>query len=84
MVYKVKIKKKAIKYLSSLRKNDSEKIIIAIEALSKNPKPIGHKKLSGVEAYRIRIGNYRVIYEIEGDALLVYIVKVGSRGDVYK
>lgn len=56
----------------------------AIESLSENPRPVGNKKLSGEKAYRIRIGSYRVIYEIEDEALKVYIIKAGSRGDVYK
>ena len=85
MVYKVQIKKKAIKYLCTLRKKDAERIFSAIENLALDPRPSGHKKLSGEEnAYRIRIGSYRVIYEIEDEALMVYVVKAGARGDVYK
>ncbi len=85
MVYKVQIKKKVIKYLSTLRKKDAERIFSAIESLASVPRPSGHKKLSGEEnAYRIRIGSYRVIYEIQDDALMVYVVKAGARGDVYK
>ena len=84
MVYEIQIKKKVIKYLGTLRKKDTERIMTAIESLSENPRPVGHKKLSGEKAYRIRIGSYRVIYEIEDEALKVYIIKAGSRGDVYK
>jgi mRNA interferase RelE/StbE len=85
LVYKVQIKKKAIKYLSTLRKKDAERIFSVIENLASDPRPSGYKRLSGEEnAYRIRIGTYRVIYEIEDDALMVYVVKAGARGDVYK
>lgn len=84
MVYKIQIKKKVIKYLETLRKKDAERIISAIQALAIEPRPTGFKKLTGEDAYRIRIGNYRVIYEILDDMLIVYILKAGPRGDVYK
>jgi len=78
--------KKVIKYLSTLRKkDDDERIFLAIEHLASDPRPSGHKKISGEEnVYRIRIGAYHVIYEIEDDGLMVYVVKAGARGDVYK
>ncbi len=75
MVYKIQIKKKVIKYLGTLRRKDAERIITAIEALAEDPRPLGNKKLTGEETYRIRIGSYRVIYEIEDKALIVYVVK---------
>jgi len=84
LVYKIQIKKKVIKYLETLRKKDAERIISAIQALAIEPRPTGFKKLTGEDAYRIRIGNYRVIYEILDDMLIVYILKAGPRGDVYK
>ena len=85
MVYKVQIKKKVLKYLSTLRDKDTKRIFSAIESLASDPRPSGHKKLSGEEdAYRIRVGSYRVIYEIKDDILMVYVVKAGARGDVYK
>lgn len=85
MVYKVRIKKKVIKYLSTLNKKDTNRIFSAIEALASEPRPVGHKKLSGEDnAFRIRIGSYRVIYEIKDVDLLVSVVKAGTRGDVYK
>lgn len=85
MGYKVRIKKKVIKYLSSLNKKDTNRIFSAIEALAYDPRPLGNKKLSGEEnAYRIRIGSYRVIYEINDNDLMVYVITAGARGDVYK
>lgn len=85
MDYKVQIKNKVIKYLSTLRKKDTKRIFSVIEDLASNPRPSGYKKLSGEEnAYRIRVGSYRVIYEIKDDELMVCVVKAGARGDVYK
>lgn len=84
MAYKVQIKKQAIKYFKTLRKKDAQRIFTVIEGLATNPRPSGYKKLSGEEAYRIIIGSYRIIYEVEDDKLIVYVIKVGPRGDVYK
>jgi mRNA interferase RelE/StbE len=84
LAYKIQIRKKVIKYLETIRKKDAERIISAIQALAIEPRPTGFKKLTGEDAYRIRIGNYRVIYEILDDMLIVYILKAGPRGDVYK
>jgi mRNA interferase RelE/StbE len=65
-----------------------KKIIPVIKAsisdLADNPRPYGYKKLKGEDAYRIRVGNYRVIYEIEDDKIIVIVVSVGHRKDIYK
>ena len=82
--YNIEIKKSATKELSKLPKNDLKRIIENIQELSINPRPDGCKKLSGDEKYRIRVGNYRILYSIEDDILIVYVVKVGHRKDVYK
>lgn len=52
--------------------------------LAENPRPPDSKKLSGYDRYRIRQGVYRILYEIENDRLVVYVVKVGHRKDVYR
>lgn len=57
---------------------------MAISALAVNPRPRGCRKLSSSEQYRIRVGDYRVLYEIEDDVLRVLVVKVGHRRDVYE
>ena len=82
--YKIEIKKSAAKELSRLQKKDLTKIVDKIQLLSDNPRPEGCKKLTGDEKYRIRIGNYRVLYSIEDDILIVYVVKVGHRKEIYK
>jgi len=56
----------------------------AIAGLANNPRPHGYKKLKGEDACRIRVGNYRIIYEINDDVMLVTVVSVGHRKDVYK
>ena len=72
------------KDLKKINKKDVIKIISEIQNLAKNPRPTSCKKLTNEELYRIRIGNYRVIYEIFDERLIVHIVKVGHRKDVYK
>lgn len=83
-IYKILIDKKASKFLEGLSEPYSSSIIKAINSLSYNPHPYGYIKLKGEEAYRIRIGNYRVIYEVNENILTISIVKIGHRKDVYK
>lgn len=55
-----------------------------IQALAENPRPLGAEKLSGLERYRVRQGDYRVLYEIHDHVLLIVVVKIGNRRDVYR
>ena len=82
--YKLEIKKSAVKEIEHFPRKDIHAIISHIEALTDNPRPHGCKKLSGQERYRLRCGDYRILYSIEDDILTVYVVKVGHRSDVYK
>lgn len=83
--YKVSIKPSAVKEIESLpRKKDRQQIIKRIGSLADNPRPPGCTKLSGYDRYRIRQGSYRIVYGIEDDELIVYVVKVGHREDVYR
>ncbi len=82
--YKILIKPSAIKELKSLPKKDCRRITSKIQSLSKEPRPQGCEKLSAQERYRIRQGNYRIVYSIEDDKLIVYVVKIAHRRDVYK
>ena len=81
--YTVSISKKAAKQLDKLADNVAEPIIEAIDSLSDNPRPNGYLKLKGREGYRIRVGNYRVIYEIFDHMLLIDVVDLGHRKDIY-
>ena len=83
--YKVLIKPSAVKELESIpRKKDRQRIVERIRALADDPRPHGSKKLSGKDRFRLRQGSYRIIYAIEDDALVVYVVKIGHRKDVYR
>ena len=81
--YKIEMKQSAVKELNKIPAKDLKKIAAKIESLSTNPRPMGCEKLSAMERYRIRQGNYRILYAIEDDILTVYVVKIGHRKDVY-
>ena len=82
--YIIILSKKTQKILDTLSDDLVEPILNAISSLEKSPRPIGCKKLKGRDAYRIRAGNYRIIYEIIDDVLIINIVTVGHRKDIYK
>jgi mRNA interferase RelE/StbE len=85
MVYRVELKQSAVDSLSKIPTNDRKRIGKKIDTLAVNPRPRGVLKLTGDEnMYRIRSGDYRIIYQIEDDKLLVLVVRVGQRGDVYR
>ena len=85
MKYKVFIKPSAVKEIEKIpRINDRRRIVERIESLADNPRPPGSQKLSGKDRYRLRQGPYRIVYSIEDDVLVVYVVKVGHRKDVYR
>ena len=64
--------------------SDLKKILLKMKALCDDPRPPGSVKLSGMEYYRIRHGDYRIIYEIEDSRLIVVVVKVGHRREIYR
>jgi mRNA interferase RelE/StbE len=82
--YSVSILRSAQKSLGSLPASAQDRIIAAIERLAANPRPFVAKKLTGRDAWRIRIGDYRVIYEISDANLVVLIVDVGHRKEIYR
>lgn len=84
MKYEVKLNSSVKKQLKSLDKQQVERILVRIYLLSDNPYPNGMEKLTGQKAFRIRIGVYRVIYEVRNKQLLVQVIRVGHRKDVYK
>jgi mRNA interferase RelE/StbE len=84
-MYQVLFDKPAAKQLAKLPKKSYEKVKKSIEELAENPRPVGCLKLKGNgDAYRIRIGDFRVIYEIEDDVLVVVVVSIGDRKEVYR
>lgn len=82
--YRVEIKKSAVKEIEHLPRKDIKAVMDKIALLADSPRPRDCKKLSGQEKYRIRCRNYRILYSIEDNILIVYVVKVGHRRDVYR
>jgi mRNA interferase RelE/StbE len=82
--YKIYFRKSAAKELDKLPKTALQKVIKRIELLSTEPRPSGSEKLTGQEFYRIRQGDYRIIYSIQDREVTIWGVKIGHRKDVYK
>ena len=82
--YNILFRRSVTKDLVRIPKKDLKRIINIIKSLSDNPRPPGYEKLSGQERYRIRKGNYRIVYSIRDKDLTVWIVKVSHRRDVYR
>ena len=87
MKYQVQITNKTLKKLEKFPKRDKERIIEVIDSLIEDPRPDGCKKLKCTLTpilYRIRAGNYRVVYSVQDDMLIILVVEVGHRKDVYR
>ena len=84
MTYKLYIRRKAQKQLAKLPLNDYKKVKQTILGLANNPRPPGSKKLTARDGWRVRQGNYRILYEIEDDRLIVTVLEVGDRKDIYR
>ena len=82
--YKLLIKPSAVKELEAVPARDRRKVAAKIQALAVDPRPRGSEKLSGQERYRLRQGDYRVVYAIDDDAQTVLVVKIGNRRDIYR
>jgi mRNA interferase RelE/StbE len=84
--YRVLIKPSAAREIEAVdQKKDRQRIVASIRALADEPRPIGSERLSGQrDRYRIRVGRYRVVYSIGDDELVVLIVRVADRKDVYR
>jgi len=84
-MYQVLISKTARKQLQELPKAIANNISQKIDTLSKDPRPEGCKKLQGSQDdYRVRVGDYRIVYRIENKMLIVEVIRIGHRKDVYK
>jgi len=82
--YRIYIKPTAVKELKKIPKRDVSKTIDKIRSLSSNPRPPGCEKLSTDEKYRIRQGRYRIVYSVEDGKLVIIVIKIGHRKDVYR
>lgn len=85
MPYLIDFRPSALKAYNNLPRLERRRIERAIDALANHPRPTGARKLvAELNLWRIRVGSYRVIYQIEDDRLLILVVKIGHRKDVYR
>jgi len=82
--YRIEIKKSAAKELQKIVRKDRNRIIEKIRSLSSSPTPVGSIKLSGENKYRVRQGDYRILYEIFELTITIVIVRIAHRRDVYR
>jgi len=82
--YDLRIKPSAVKELEALQTKDRRRIVNKIQDLASEPRPPGGEKLSGQDRYRIRQGDFRILYEIQDSESTVTVVKIGHRRDVYR
>lgn len=82
--YRIEFKKSASKELNSIPNKEIKRILNSIDQLSEEPRGANSKKLSASEYYRIRVGDYRILYKIKDEILIIYIIKIAHRKDVYR
>lgn len=82
--YTLEITKSAAGRLRALQGRDLKRIIAALELLRRNPRPPSSRKLRNRPGYRVRVGDYRIIYEIRDDIVVILVLAIGHRRDVYR
>lgn len=83
--YRVDIARRAIKALAALSRQEQQRVRAAIDLLADNPRPPGCTKLTGEDdTYRVRVGAYRIVYEVFDDRLVIHVVRIGHRRDIYR
>ena len=82
--YEIYFKESVWKDLKGIPKRDLKRILSRTQSLGDDPRPSGSEKLTGQELYRVRQGNYRILYSIEDNELTVWVIKVGHRKEVYR
>lgn len=83
--YRVEIARRAIKALAGLPRQEQQRIRAAIDLLSDNPRPPGCTKLTGEDdTYLVRVGVYRIVYEVFDDRLVIHVIRIGHRRDIYR
>jgi mRNA interferase RelE/StbE len=83
VAYRVEIAETAAKSIAKLHSQVALRVRNAILGLAENPRPHGVKKLQGEDAYRLRVGDYRIVYMIDDRRVLVIVIRVGHRSDIY-
>ena len=84
MTYQIIIQRHAEKELDALEPPVHKRIVTRLLALEDNPRPTGIKKLQGQESYRLRVGDYRILYTIDDKSKKIFIMSVGHRREVYR
>lgn len=86
MRYEIEFTRAADKAFSSLPEKVQDRIDDVLDGLEKEPWPVGHKKLKGSkdDFLRVRVGDYRVVYQVEEDRLVIVLIRIGHRKDVYR
>ncbi len=83
--YEVRIAKRAAKSLVSLERRDQQRIRAAIELLAEDPRPPACVAMRGEHSvYRVRVGDYRIVYEVRDEVLLIQVVRIGHKREVYR
>jgi len=82
--YRLLIKPSATKELEAVPKRDRRRLVVRIQSLRNDPRPPGSEKLSGHDLYRVRQGNYRVLYSIDDTDETIILIKIGHRREVYR
>jgi mRNA interferase RelE/StbE len=82
--YSIFFRKSVARDVRRIPKQDLQRILSAIDRLSEDPRPPNSEKLSGLQRYRLRQGVYRIIYEVSDDRVIVVVVKIGHRKEIYR
>ena len=82
--YEIFFKESVFKDFRKIQKRDLQRVLSKIEKLGLDPRPSGSEKLTGKDFYRIRQGNYRILYSIQDNQLTVWFIKVDHRKDIYR
>ena len=82
--YEVYLKRSAAKELRGILRRDLRRVVARIRSLAKDPRPSGSEKLSGRQRYRVRQGDYRIVYSVQDAEQTVWVVKIGHRREVYR
>lgn len=83
--YEIRIARRAAKSLAALQRRDQQRIRAAIELLAEDPRPPACIAMSGEDSvYRVRVGDFRIVYEVIDDVLVIQVVRVGHRREVYR
>jgi mRNA interferase RelE/StbE len=82
--YEITIRKSAAKELEDIGQRDLRRVIKRIQSLAQNPRPAGCQKLSDKQQHRVRQGNFRIVYSIDDKSLIVDVVKIGHRREIYR